>query len=169
MRYIFFFLVLLSQDILFSQNDSANNTLKLYRFLFHDSVKDERNSGFTEIKFEFAGAENKMFLIDSVTYFDNPDSVKSFIKHKNAGGPFSLDKFNFSDSALILVTYRGVDCHSGFDIKLLDDTELKEYRFTVKVIYGGCRAGGRRFLYWYRIPKLPEGYKISYHWYYDKN
>jgi hypothetical protein len=168
MRYIFFFLALLSQGILFSQNDSANNTLELYRFLLHDSVKSE-NIGFTEIKFEFAGVENKMFLIDSITYFDNHDSVNSFIKHKNANGPFSRDNFNFSDSALILAAYHGVDCHSGFDIKLLDDTELKEYRFTVKVIYGGCRAGGRRFLNWLKIPKLPDGYKISYHWYYDKD
>jgi hypothetical protein len=156
---------LLLQSITYSQegqNDSANiNLFYLYSSpLVYDTA--------AVIKFSFAGHEERLFLTDSLLYFDNYDSLKSFLARKDSDGPWNPEKMNFYDSAFILVAYHGVDCHSAFDIKLIDDPVLQKYVFTVKVIYGGCRAGGRRFVHWIKIPKLPDGYSIGYRWYYDK-
>ena len=158
MKYFYFIFLFIANGVLHSQSDSV---LNLYLYPQPDSISFKF--------FRFCGAEKNPFLSDSLIYFDNADSVKNFVKRKNARGPFQFDNMNFTDTALILVAYHGVDCHSRFDINLIDDIEFREYKFTVKVIYGGCRAGGRYYIWWAKIPKLPEGYKITYHWYYDED
>ncbi len=113
----------------------------------------------------FAGSEKNPYFVDSLHYFESIDSAKHFMKNKNLDGPLesTLESSNY---VFLLAAYRGVDCHSKFEIDLFDNANTKEYIFTVKVIYGGCRAGGKSYLNWYKIPKLPDGYKLKYHRYY---
>lgn len=117
--------------------------------------------------FSFSGSEDNPFIIDSLVYFDNKDSVKHFIKKSDANGPVNLSGINFEENGLILVPYQGTDCHSKFDFTLYRDFCVKEYVLSLKIIYGGCRAGGMKQLRWLKIPKLPEGYKTTYRIYYD--
>jgi hypothetical protein len=155
MKYLFFFSFLIIQGISLSGPDDS--IVNMYRH--YDSV-------LTRVNYTSAGMEEKKYMFDSLLYFGNADSIKSFIKNKNFSGPSGLNEINFADSALLLVGYRGVDCHSGFDIKILSDEINREYKFIVNAIYGGCRSGGKHYTFWFQMPKLPEGYNITYHWYY---
>jgi hypothetical protein len=111
MKYIFFFSFLIIHGISLSGPDDS--VVNLYRH--YDSV-------LTRVEYKFAGNEEKRYMFDSLLYFNSYDSVKNFVKSKNFTGPSGLSGINFSDSALVLVGYRGVDCHSSFDIKMLRDS-----------------------------------------------
>src|SRR5688572_26317670 len=100
MKYIYIIIFLLAQGISYSGEDTT--VINFYERL--DSV-------LSRIDYNFAGTDDKLW-IDSLTYFDNYDSVNSFVNRKNANGPFNMSNINFTDSALILVNYSGVDCHS---------------------------------------------------------
>lgn len=153
MRYIVLIVMLFSVSAACSHNTWSINDLKPSPFL--DST--------ASYGYRFAGIEENLYPFDSLLYFDNADSVKSFVKNKRAEGPDNLDKITFNDSALILVEYQGTDCHAGFIIRLIDEMDLQRFVFDVKVMYGGCRAAGRRYVKWFVIPKLPAGYSIIYH------
>lgn len=161
MRYIYTILVIFSISIANSQ--IVGNKLELYE-LFAPGTSPKYDSTAAR-EYRFAGIEENLYPFDSLLYFDNADSVKSFVKNRRADGPNDLDKINFRDSALILVEYQGTDCHAGFIISLIDEMDIQRFLFDVKVMYGGCRAAGMRFVKWFVIPKLPEGYSITYHTY----
>lgn len=141
---------------------SANTTIDNYTPLISE---EQFTDSLPVVIMTFAGSEKNPYFVDSLHYFESIDSAEGFMKYKNLSGPVesSLDTENY---ALLLAAYRGGDCLAKFEINLFDNPETKEYIFNVKVIYGGCRAGGKSYLNWFKIPKLPEGYKLKYHRYY---
>lgn len=138
--------IILSSGILFSQSQN--------------SPDDSLISG---LEYKFIFSEEKLFIFDTLIYFDNPESIKKFVKEKDITIPANLDAIDFSESVLALVAYSGVDCHSGFIISFLKDPANKRYVFDISVMYGGCRAGGKNYTKWALIPKLPADYSIYFH------
>lgn len=146
--------------MLYSQKDND----PVFKYALYDSA-------YSIIPLKLIGFNQHIYQFDSLTFFDNSDSIKSFLERVN-GNPYqkSLSEpdysaIDFSKNAVILYVYRGGDCHSKFDIKMFDDTDTREYKLVVKVIYGGCRAGGHTYLNWAMIPKPPPDYKVTYHTY----
>ncbi|HRE11915.1 MAG TPA: hypothetical protein PK605_03955 [Ignavibacteria bacterium] len=147
--------------LMFSANLFAqNNLLTEGSFANYNSLSDS----LPVIPLIFAGSEKNPYFVDSLHYFESIDSVESFMKFKKLNGPVE-GSWDSDNHALLLAAYRGGDCLAKFEIDLFDNTDTKEYIFTVKIIYGGCRAGGKSYLNWYRIPKLPYGYQLKYRTY----
>lgn len=126
--------------------------------LFKKHSKDD--SLLSGLEYKFIYSEEKLFLFDTLIYFDNTKVIKSFAKENDITIPASLDTIDFTQSALALVAYSGVDCHSGFIISFIKDPANKRYVFDISVMYGGCRAGGKNYTKWALIPKLPKDYTI---------
>ena len=85
------------------------------------------------------------------------------MKEKNIKNPANLDAVDFTENALVLLAYSGVDCHSGFIIRLVNDRKNKLYVFDISVMYGGCRAGGMNYTRWALVPRLPKDYSIMFY------
>lgn len=115
------------------------------------------------LEYKFIYTEKKLFIFDTLIYFDNPENIKRFVKEKDITLPANLDAINFTENALALVAYSGVDCHSGFIISFLKDPLNKKFVFDISIMYGGCRAGGLNFTKWALIPKLPKDFTIAAH------
>jgi hypothetical protein len=97
---------------------------------------------------------------DHYAFYDK-NSYKNFIDTNKVSNIDSIEDFDFSNRTLVLLNYRGVDCHSRFNIRLIKDEEKKLYDIVVRVIYGGCRAGGRAYSAWISIPRVPYDYTLQ--------
>lgn len=161
----FLFVTLFSVFSAISYSQKEEELVKFY---------SQYDSLHTKIPLKLVGFDKHIYLIDSLICFTGSDSLSSFLARmqrpytKNLPEP-DISHIDFSTHSLIIYEYRGVDCHSEFDINMYDDPENKEYRMVVKVLYGGCRAGGYTYINWAVIPKPPADYKITYHSYiYDE-
>ncbi|HRE41563.1 MAG TPA: hypothetical protein PLG90_09525 [Ignavibacteria bacterium] len=94
--------------------------------------------------------------------FDNEIDLKNYLANPDILNPDEPGEIDFSKYTLLLCPINGVDCHSKFKFEYEVNDELKSAFIKKTVIYGGCRAGGRRFNKWVLIPKLNEDYKIIY-------
>lgn len=136
---------------------SANNAAFSQDSVKHYNPYDSLLSG---LKYSFIYTEEKQIFTDTLFYFDDPKTLKSFVKDNDISMPANLDAIDFTESALALVAYSGEDCHSGFIFSLLNDPRNKQYVFDLSVMYGGCHAYGNNYTKWALIPKLPRGYSI---------
>lgn len=94
--------------------------------------------------------------------FDNESDLKNFLENPKVLNPEVPGEIDFENYTLLLCPVRGVDCHSSFKFDYEVNDELKSAFIKKTIIYGGCRAGGRRFNKWILIPKLNPGYELIY-------
>ncbi|MBE2255001.1 MAG: hypothetical protein IAE65_02290 [Ignavibacteria bacterium] len=94
--------------------------------------------------------------------FDNESDLKNFLANPKVLNPDVPGEIDFQNYTLILCPVKGVDCHSRFKFEYEVNDDLKTAFIKKTIIYGGCRAGGRRFIKWVLIPKLNPGYELIY-------
>lgn len=108
--------------------------------------------------------DGKYYMIrENLFVFTDQNDLNKFIDTTAIGGPITWDgsEIDFNKNTLVLFGYHGMDCHSKFRFGLGENHDLKTYFIRVKILYGGCRAGGYFYEKWALIPKLPEGYEVN--------
>lgn len=124
----------------------------------NDTVRNNSSDGLELMNFiklpYYYSAEKDIIL------FNTPEDVRAFCDSMKVEMPENFN--NRNEKTFAVINYHGMDYRSMFTFDLRKADDEKKVFLSVNVFYGGSRAGGNYYSRWVSMPKVPEGYEVSY-------